>query len=113
MSDSKYSKTRDKDAVQNRITPEETERLRAILQRAEGGPRADEELPEIWAIAEIARYSKVSRQTAHNWVRAETFPEPQAELSVGRVWAAEEVREWLKDRDAIKGIGEKFRGSEN
>lgn len=48
------------------------------------------------AVAEIARMLGVSRQRVHQMLAAGDFPEPIAELAVGRVWRRADVEAWAR-----------------
>ena len=50
-------------------------------------------------VAEIAEMLGVSRQRVNAIVKSQaTFPEPQAELSAGRIWLRSEVVAWAKSQ---------------
>jgi predicted DNA-binding transcriptional regulator AlpA len=53
---------------------------------------------EVMAAAEIANYLGVTRQRVAVLVDRDDFPEPIAQLSVGRIWRASDVREWAARR---------------
>lgn len=47
--------------------------------------------------AEIARHLGVSRQRVQQLVRTPGFPNPVATLDMGKVWDADDIRDWAKD----------------
>ena len=51
---------------------------------------------EVWALAEIVEYLGVSQQRALVLSNRPDFPEPIAQLRVGRIWRAEDVRAWAQ-----------------
>lgn len=55
---------------------------------------------EPWGVAEIARGLEVAKSTAGAWTRRSDFPAPVANLASGRVWDADDVREWHRRRVA-------------
>lgn len=57
-------------------------------------------MPEIWGFAEVAEFLNVSRQRATILTSRHDFPAPAAELASGRIWIADEVREWQRRRRA-------------
>ena len=56
--------------------------------------------PELWGAAEIANHLGVTPSLVHRWIRAGRLPAPIAELRMGKVWDAEEIREWNRSRVA-------------
>ncbi|HUP86062.1 MAG TPA: LuxR C-terminal-related transcriptional regulator [Acidimicrobiales bacterium] len=48
--------------------------------------------------AEVAALLGVSRQRVSQLSAAQDFPVPQAELASGRIWARDEVEEWIRAR---------------
>lgn len=48
---------------------------------------------ELWGPGEVCRAFDVSRKTFAQW-REKGFPAPYAELSIGPVWLADDVRAW-------------------
>lgn len=54
------------------------------------------------AIAEIADIFAVSKQTAGNWVsRNEDFPEPVADLKMGKIWNRRDIIRWGRKHKKI------------
>lgn len=53
---------------------------------------------ELWGPGEIQKRYRIGRSTFAGWRSNPTFPEPVAELSIGPVWEARQVREWAKSR---------------
>lgn len=53
--------------------------------------------PELWGVAEIARELDIGRETVHHHIRRGGFPEPVARLAMGKVWLAQDVREWRRE----------------
>jgi len=51
---------------------------------------------ELVGVAELAEMMDVSRQRASQISARPTFPEPVAVLRMGKVWRAEDVREWAE-----------------
>ena len=52
------------------------------------------------AVAEIAKALDVSAGRVHQIVKTDpSFPAPGATLSVGKVWRAEDVEEWIRVRE--------------
>lgn len=47
-------------------------------------------------IAEIRALLDISRQRADQLTRRADFPAPVAELGMGKVWNAEDVRNWAR-----------------
>lgn len=60
-------------------------------------------VPELWGIHEIAAELDVRRETVHYHAGRDGFPEPVAELTMGRIWRADDVRAWAKTRAKAKG----------
>lgn len=54
----------------------------------------------VMAMAEIAEFLGISRQRANTLADRPDFPAPLAHLTVGRVWATEDVRAWAARRRA-------------
>jgi len=55
------------------------------------------------AAAEIARLLGVSRQYVDRLTREDPdFPEPEVELSAGRIWSREAVEAWARASGRIK-----------
>lgn len=52
---------------------------------------------------EIARLLGVSRQRAHQLIARADFPAPVIELAMGKVWHAEDVEQWDRERKARRG----------
>ncbi len=52
---------------------------------------------DLMGIAEIRALLDISRQRADQLTRRADFPRPVAELAMGKVWAAEDVRRWAKN----------------
>lgn len=52
--------------------------------------------PELMGIAEIRALLGISRQRADQLTRRADFPEPVAELGMGKVWEGDAVRAWAK-----------------
>lgn len=57
-----------------------------------------ERCPELMGAAEIGRHLGVSRQRVQQLVRTDGFPVPAAHLDMGKVWLADEVRDWASRR---------------
>jgi prophage regulatory protein len=53
---------------------------------------------EIWALAEIVDHMGLSQARVLRLTNRPDFPEPIAHLAVGRIWLAEDVREWTRNR---------------
>lgn len=49
-------------------------------------------------LSEIAKLAGVSKQTAHEWTKRESFPHPFATLAMGKIWVKGEVVRWLKTK---------------
>lgn len=49
---------------------------------------------QLVGVAEIAAMLGVSRQRVNQLVHSTDFPEPEAELSAGRIWARDAVEAW-------------------
>jgi predicted DNA-binding transcriptional regulator AlpA len=52
--------------------------------------------PEVAAVAEIAELLGVSRQRVYRLIERSDFPQPIAELSVGRVWRTTDIQKWAR-----------------
>ena len=66
------------------------------------------------AIPEIATMLGVSRQRASKIIHSyENFPEPVAELSIGRIWKRSDVQRWINTNPRLPGrpIGSALRGT--
>ena len=48
-------------------------------------------------MTEIAELLQLSRQRADQLSRTKGFPDPEVELSGGRIWKREDVERWLRD----------------
>lgn len=60
--------------------------------------------PDLVAIPEIAEMLGVSRQRASRIIHTHPdFPQPEAELSIGRVWVRSAVEDWARGRDRSPG----------
>ncbi len=57
----------------------------------------DRPVPELMGIAEIATLIGRTRQRAWQITTTAGFPEPVQTLSMGKVWRADDVREWLAE----------------
>jgi len=53
---------------------------------------------ELWGIGEIADALDVTASLVHRWIREGRFPDPFAELRMGKVWLAGDVRAWDAQR---------------
>ena len=51
---------------------------------------------------EIAAMLVVSRQRVDQLTRTEGFPEPAAELAIGRVWERADVEAWARDTGRLR-----------
>ena len=58
--------------------------------------------PELWGQAEILERFNVASPTLVRWIAGRDFPGPIAELRMGRVWDADEVREWHAGRTGTR-----------
>jgi prophage regulatory protein len=47
--------------------------------------------------AELAERLGVSKSRVHQIVNHKNFPDPYAELRIGRVWLAEDVEAWISE----------------
>jgi predicted DNA-binding transcriptional regulator AlpA len=61
----------------------------------------DEAPAPVMAVAEIARFLGVSSSRVRQLMSAADFPVPLAELSVGRVWATDDIRSWAKSNGRV------------
>jgi hypothetical protein len=50
-------------------------------------------IPELWGATEIAHYLGIERP---NLYKIKGLPEPVAQLERGRLWLADEIREWAR-----------------
>jgi predicted DNA-binding transcriptional regulator AlpA len=51
---------------------------------------------DLVSVPEIAMMLGVSRQRVHQLIQAyEDFPEPVAELAVGRIWNRSDIEQWI------------------
>ena len=53
-------------------------------------------MPELVGVHEIADLLGLSKQRVHQLAWEDSFPEPVAELRMGRVWNLGAVRRWAK-----------------
>jgi prophage regulatory protein len=60
---------------------------------------------ELLGLHEIAEHYAISRQLAAKWTRRSDFPQPIAELAMGKVWDAGQVTAWAKKHDRKPGAG--------
>ena len=65
---------------------------------------------DLAGLAEVAAMLNTSRTQAKRWTRREDFPEPIARLRATRVWRADEVKAWAKQRKPVpvkrsRGVG--------
>jgi prophage regulatory protein len=52
-------------------------------------------MDQLVGLAEIRRMlGGISRQRAYQLTSQDDFPEPEAELAMGKVWSADKVRQW-------------------
>lgn len=49
----------------------------------------------LYAAGEIQQRLRVSRQRAYQIISRKDFPDPVAELQVGRIWLASDVEAWI------------------
>lgn len=56
----------------------------------------------IGTVRDIARASGLKFSTVKHWVYVEDFPAPVAELSVGKIYDLDEVKEWYQKRTKDK-----------
>lgn len=54
--------------------------------------------PELWGPGEVCRAFGVSRMALKRWRMRQDFPKPVAELSIGPVWLASDVRKWREPK---------------
>ena len=47
--------------------------------------------------AEIGTRLRLSRQRTHILINRKGFPDPQADLAMGKVWLTEDVETWIKE----------------
>jgi predicted DNA-binding transcriptional regulator AlpA len=47
--------------------------------------------------AEIGQRLRLSKQRTYVIIGRKGFPDPQAELAMGKVWLAEDVEAWIKE----------------
>ena len=59
----------------------------------------------LWGSAELTAGLEVSRATLQRWRGRPDFPKPIAELSIGSVWDAAEVRAWHKAHTSKAAFG--------
>lgn len=50
---------------------------------------------DVMGAAEIGQLLGVGRQRVQQLVRTDGFPEPAAVLGMGKVWHADDVRQWV------------------
>lgn len=53
----------------------------------------------------MAGYYGVSRQLARKWTLRSDFPEPLAELAMGKVWEADRIKRWARKHGRRRGSG--------
>ncbi|MCU7723629.1 hypothetical protein ODJ79_07895 [Actinoplanes sp. KI2] len=59
---------------------------------------APQSRPHLLGTHEIRiRLGGISRQRAHQLTAGPTFPKPIAELSLGKVWRADDVEAWIRE----------------
>jgi predicted DNA-binding transcriptional regulator AlpA len=54
-------------------------------------------MAEVMGAAEIAQRLGVSRQRVQQLVRRPDWPEPIAELTMGKVWRTSDVEAWIRE----------------
>ena len=54
--------------------------------------------PDLWGTAEAAAWLGVSRQRVLQLAAQDGFPRPLAILTMGKVWRAQDLREWARTR---------------
>jgi predicted DNA-binding transcriptional regulator AlpA len=54
--------------------------------------------PPVVAMGEIGQLLGVSKRRVSMLIARDDFPAPIATLSVGRIWAYQDVRTWAEDR---------------
>jgi prophage regulatory protein len=54
--------------------------------------------PRLVGAQEIGRMLGVNRQRVSQLAAADDFPEPLAVLAMGKVWAADDVEKWARNR---------------
>jgi predicted DNA-binding transcriptional regulator AlpA len=59
---------------------------------------------DLMSTVEIAELLGVSRQRVDQLSRTEHFPEPAAELAVGRVWAKADVIAWAERTGRLPAV---------
>jgi prophage regulatory protein len=59
---------------------------------------ADRKLPRLMGQQEIRDRLGYSRQHTAVLINAKGFPEPAYELAMGRIWLAEDVEAWIKQK---------------
>lgn len=55
-------------------------------------------MEEVWGFSEIVEYLELSRPRVTRLVNRPDFPAPVQVLASGRIWLADEVREWQRRR---------------
>jgi predicted DNA-binding transcriptional regulator AlpA len=51
---------------------------------------------DLVSVPEVAEMLGVSRQRVHQLIKSyEDFPEPEANLSVGRIWLRSDIQAWI------------------
>jgi predicted DNA-binding transcriptional regulator AlpA len=56
----------------------------------------------LMGVTEIAEMLSLSRQRADQLSRNKGFPDPEAELSGGRIWKRDDVERWARETGRIK-----------
>lgn len=55
-------------------------------------------MEEVWGFSEIVDFLGVSRPRTTRLIARPDFPQPVQVLASGRIWLADEVREWQRRR---------------
>lgn len=66
--------------------------------------------PELMGAAEIGRLLGVSRQRVQQLTQATGFPEPVQHLDMGKVWLADDIRDWARKRETALGRSNRSTG---
>jgi prophage regulatory protein len=53
---------------------------------------------EVWGFSEVVDFLNLSRPRVAVLVNRPDFPQPIADLAQGRIWRADDVREWERKR---------------
>ncbi len=56
---------------------------------------------EVWALAEVVDYLGLSKARIVQLANQPDFPQPITVLTVGRIWNADDIREYARKRRAL------------